>query len=155
MLLKIAPDLDEAGLDAVARVVLATDLDGLIVSNTTIGREAIAGQALAGEMGGLSGKPLFPLATQRLAQMRQRVGALPIVGVGGIHSPQTALAKFEAGANAIQLYSALVFGGMDLLERIKRGLFSACAVRARPTFPSWSAAAPTTGPRGVSPRRAR
>lgn len=125
VLLKIAPDLDEAGLDAVARVMLATDLDGLIVSNTTIGREAIAGQALAGEMGGLSGKPLFPLATQRLAQMRQRVGALPIVGVGGIHSPQTALAKFEAGADAIQLYSALVFGGMDLLERIKRGLFSA------------------------------
>ena len=56
--------------------------------------------------------------------MRQRVGALPLIGVGGIHSPQTALAKFEAGANAIQLYSALVFGGLDLLDRIKRGLVS-------------------------------
>ena len=76
----------------------------------------------AAETGGLSGKPLFPLATQRLAQMRQRVGTLPLVGVGGIHSPQTALAKFEAGANAVQLYSALVFGGLDLLDRIKRGL---------------------------------
>jgi dihydroorotate dehydrogenase len=54
--------------------------------------------------------------------MRQRVGDLPIVGVGGIHSPQSALAKIEAGANAIQLYSALVFGGLDLLDRIKRGL---------------------------------
>jgi dihydroorotate dehydrogenase len=54
--------------------------------------------------------------------MRQRVGSLPLVGVGGIHSPQTALAKFEAGANAVQLYSAMVFGGLDLLDRIKRGL---------------------------------
>ncbi|MFD1253226.1 quinone-dependent dihydroorotate dehydrogenase [Devosia equisanguinis] len=124
VLLKIAPDLDEAGMDTIARVILATDLDGLIVSNTTIGRDAVAGMENAGETGGLSGKPLFTLSTQRLAQMRQRVGALPLIGVGGIHSPQTALAKFEAGANAIQLYSALVFGGLDLLDRIKRGLVS-------------------------------
>jgi dihydroorotate dehydrogenase len=122
VLLKIAPDLDEAGMDAVARVILATDLDGLIVSNTTISRDPVVGMENASETGGLSGKPLFPLATRRLAQMRQRVGTLPIVGVGGIHSPQTALQKFEAGANAIQLYSALVFGGLDLLDRIKRGL---------------------------------
>ena len=122
VLLKIAPDLDEAGMDAVARVILDTDLDGLIVSNTTISRDPVAGMENATETGGLSGKPLFSLSTQRLAQMRQRVGTLPIVGVGGIHSPQTALQKFEAGANAIQLYSALVFGGLDLLDRIKRGL---------------------------------
>jgi dihydroorotate dehydrogenase len=122
VLLKIAPDLDEAGMDAVARVILDTDLDGLIVSNTTISRDAVMGMENATETGGLSGKPLFDLSTQRLAQMRQRVGALPLVGVGGIHSPQSALAKFEAGANAIQLYSALVFGGLDLLDRIKRGL---------------------------------
>jgi len=124
VLLKIAPDLDEAGMDAIARVILDTDLDGLIVSNTTLSRDAVAGMENADEAGGLSGKPLFDLSTQRLAQMRQRVGALPIVGVGGIHSPQTALAKFEAGANAIQLYSALVFGGLDLLDRIKRGLLA-------------------------------
>lgn len=127
--LKIAPDLDEAALDSIAAVVLATDLDGLIVSNTTITRDAVAGMENASETGGLSGKPLFALSTQRLAQMRQRVDALPIIGVGGIHSPQTALAKIEAGANAIQLYSALVFGGLDLLDRIKIGLVA--AVRAR------------------------
>jgi len=124
--LKIAPDLDEVGLDAIAKVVADTDLDGLIISNTTITRDAVAGLENAGEKGGLSGKPLFDLATIRLAQMRQRT-SLPIIGVGGIHSPDTALAKFEAGANAIQLYSALVFGGLDLLDRIKRGL--AAAVR--------------------------
>ena len=122
VLLKIAPDLDAAGMDAIARVILETDLDGLIVSNTTISRDPVAGLENADETGGLSGKPLFNLSTQRLAQMRQRVGTLPIVGVGGIHSPQSALAKLEAGANAIQLYSALVFGGLDLLDRIKRGL---------------------------------
>ena len=126
--LKIAPDLDEKALDAIAKVVLATDLDGLIVSNTTIGREAVAGMENATETGGLSGKPLFNLATRRLAQTRLRVGQLPIIGVGGIHSPQSAVAKIEAGANAIQLYSAMVFGGLDLLDRIKRGLTA--AVRA-------------------------
>ncbi|MEO5807060.1 quinone-dependent dihydroorotate dehydrogenase [Devosia sp.] len=127
--LKIAPDLDETALDAIARVVLATDLDGLIVSNTTITRDTVAGMENANQTGGLSGKPLFNLSTQKLAQTRLRVGDLPIIGVGGIHSPQSAVAKFEAGANAIQLYSALVFGGLDLLDRIKRGL--AAAVRAQ------------------------
>jgi dihydroorotate dehydrogenase len=129
--LKIAPDLDEAALDGIAKVVLATDLDGLIVSNTTITRDNVAGQENAGETGGLSGKPLFVLSTQRLAQMRQRLGKLPIIGVGGIHSPQSALAKIEAGADAIQLYSALVFGGLDLLDRIKQGLVTAVRTRGK------------------------
>ena len=128
VLLKIAPDLDEAQLDGIARTIAATDLDGLIVSNTTVSRDAVMGMENATQTGGLSGKPLFNLSTRRLAQMRQRVGRLPIIGVGGIHSPESAVAKFEAGADAIQLYSALVFGGLDLLERIKRGLVA--AVRA-------------------------
>ncbi len=127
--LKLAPDLDQHQLDEIAAVIARTDLDGLIVSNTTVSRDAVAGMEHATETGGLSGKPLFPLATRRLAQMRQRVGALPIVGVGGIHSPQSAVEKFEAGADAIQLYTALVFGGLDLLERLKRGLVA--AVRAQ------------------------
>jgi dihydroorotate dehydrogenase len=125
VLLKIAPDLDERQLDDIARVVLATDLDGLIVSNTTLSRDPVMGMENATETGGLSGKPLFNLATQRLAQMRQRLGNLPIIGVGGIHSPESAVAKFEAGADAIQLYSALVFGGLDMLDRLKRGLVAA------------------------------
>jgi dihydroorotate dehydrogenase len=125
--LKLAPDLDEAAMDGIARVIAGTGLDGLVVSNTTISRDAVAGLENAGETGGLSGRPLFALATRRLAQMRQHT-ALPIIGVGGIHSPETAVEKLRAGANAIQLYSALVFGGLDLLERIKRGLVA--AVRA-------------------------
>ncbi len=126
--LKLAPDLDQTALDSIARVIADTGLDGLIVSNTTLSRDPVAGMENAAEKGGLSGKPLFNLATIRLAQMRQRT-SLPIIGVGGIHSPISALEKFEAGANAIQLYSALVFGGLDLLDRIKRGL--AAAVRGQ------------------------
>lgn len=125
--LKVAPDLDGAGMDAIAETIAETDLDGLVVSNTTVSRDAVAGAEHAAETGGLSGKPLYELATCRLAQMRQRVGTLPIIGVGGIHSPETALGKIEAGADAIQLYSGLVFGGLDLLARIKAGL--AAAVR--------------------------
>lgn len=127
--LKLAPDLDAAAMDEIASVVLASGVDGLIVSNTTISRDTVAGQLHAREAGGLSGRPLFNLATRRLAQLRQRVGALPIIGVGGIHSPASAIAKFEAGANAIQLYSALVYAGMPLLDAIQRGLANAVAQR--------------------------
>lgn len=130
VLLKIAPDLDEAQLDSIARVVLASGIDGLIVSNTTITRDAVAGLANAQETGGLSGKPLFALSTRRLAQIRQRLGAeFPIIGVGGIHSAQTAIAKLEAGANAIQLYTGMIYGGMELIGAIKRGLAEAVALR--------------------------
>lgn len=121
--LKIAPDLEQSAMDDIAAVILASELDGLIVSNTTLERGMVDGLEHADEQGGLSGKPMFMLSTMRLAQMRQRVGPdLPIIGVGGVHSVHSALAKFEAGANAIQIYSALVFGGLELLEEIKIGL---------------------------------
>ena len=130
ILLKIAPDLDETQMDSIARVVLESGIDGLIVSNTTISRDAVAGLENSGETGGLSGKPLFNLATRRLAQMRQRLGPdFPIIGVGGIHSAQSAVAKFEAGANIVQLYSALVYGGLEMIEEIKSGLSQTIAAR--------------------------
>ncbi|WP_299346334.1 quinone-dependent dihydroorotate dehydrogenase [uncultured Maritalea sp.] len=121
--LKLAPDLNEAEMDEVVSVIKQVDLDGLIISNTTLSRDQVAGLPNADEAGGLSGKPLFNFSTMRLAQMRMRVGGdMPIVGVGGIHSAQSAIAKLAAGANAIQLYSALVFGGMELLRDIKDGM---------------------------------
>src|SRR5690606_32799268 len=87
ILLKVAPDLDETQMDSIARIVLASGIDGLIVSNTTLSRDPVAGMENANELGGLSGAPLFPLATRRLAQMRQRLGPdFPMIGVGGIHS---------------------------------------------------------------------
>jgi len=121
--LKISPDLTLESMDDITKIIAKTDLDGLIVSNTTIRRDFVEGQPNFEQDGGLSGQPIFELSTIRLAQMRQRVGPdLAIIGVGGVYSAASALAKFQAGANAIQLYSALVFGGMELMEEIKGGL---------------------------------
>ncbi|WP_417579827.1 quinone-dependent dihydroorotate dehydrogenase [Pelagibacterium sp.] len=144
ILLKIAPDLGEAEMDAIARTILESGIDGLIVSNTTLSRDAVAGLENADEIGGLSGKPLFNLATRRLAQMRLRLGPdFPLVGVGGIHSAQSAIAKFEAGANVIQLYSALVYGGLDMIEEIKSGLSQTVSERGLAGVSALSGAAVT------------
>lgn len=123
--LKIAPDLTEEGMDDIAEVAAAHDLDGLIVSNTTLSRDGLTDPTLAGEAGGLSGAPLFDKSTAVLARMRKRVGpALPIIGVGGVSSAETALEKIRAGADLVQLYSCMVYEGPALPGRIVRGLSS-------------------------------
>jgi dihydroorotate dehydrogenase len=123
VLLKIAPDLTLAQLDAVVRVARDARIDGMIVSNTTISRPATLRSPLAKESGGLSGAPLFPLSTRMLAQTFLRVERqFPLIGAGGIDRPDAALAKIEAGATLVQLYSALVYEGPGLVARIKRGL---------------------------------
>lgn len=120
--LKIAPDLTPEGLDDIAAVVLERDLDGLIVSNTTLSREGLS-DAQKGEAGGLSGTPLFERSTAVLAAMRKRVGpALPIIGVGGVSSAETALEKIRAGADLVQLYSCMIYEGPSLPGRIIRGI---------------------------------
>jgi dihydroorotate dehydrogenase len=124
VLLKIAPDLSLGELDGIVKVARAKKIDGMIVSNTTITRPGATAQDRAGlEAGGLSGKPLFPLATRMLAATYLRVDRqFPLVGVGGVDSAGTALAKIEAGATLVQLYSALVFHGPGLIATIKQGL---------------------------------
>ncbi len=117
--LKIAPDLPEEGLDDIAAEALSHDLDGLIVSNTTLSRTGLKDETQAGEAGGLSGAPLFQLSTAVLAKMRQRVGAsLPIIGVGGVSSAEDVLTKIRAGADLVQLYSGMVYEGPGLPGRI-------------------------------------
>jgi len=126
VLLKIAPDLSLAQLDGVVRVARERRVDGMIVSNTTISRPATLRDGQANEGGGLSGAPLFDLSTRMLAQTYLRVeGQFPLIGVGGIHSAETALKKIEAGATLVQLYSALVYEGPGLVARIRRGLLEA------------------------------
>lgn len=121
--LKIAPDMTEGGLDDIAEVALARKLDGLIVSNTTLKRDGLSDARLAGEAGGLSGKPLFELSTTVLAKMRQRVGKdMPIIGAGGVYDAQTAAEKIRAGADLVQLYSCMVYEGPGLPGKILRGL---------------------------------
>jgi dihydroorotate dehydrogenase len=122
LLLKIAPDLDGHALDDIAEVVKSSAIEGLIVSNTTIARPALRSR-LAGESGGLSGRPLFQPSTEILRQMRQRLGNdVVLVGVGGISSGADAYAKIKAGATLVQLYTALVYQGPGLVSRIKRDL---------------------------------
>ncbi|WP_036111516.1 MULTISPECIES: quinone-dependent dihydroorotate dehydrogenase [Luteibacter] len=116
MLLKIAPDLSEGELDAIADVLLASGIDGVICTNTTIDRDTVAGDPHAGEVGGLSGRPLFEKSTRVLRAMKARVGdRLPIIGVGGILDGDTAAEKIEAGASLVQVYSGLVYRGPKLI----------------------------------------
>jgi dihydroorotate dehydrogenase len=123
LLVKIAPDLAESDLDDIVEVCRARQVDGMIVSNTTIARSPLLISQHAKESGGLSGKPLFQAATRVLAQTYLRVeGQFPLVGVGGIHDAETAFAKIEAGAALIQLYSALVYAGPGLVADINSGL---------------------------------
>ena len=120
--LKIAPDLSEKGLADIAEEVLDKKVDGLIVSNTTLSREGLS-DASAKEAGGLSGKPLFDLSTMVLARMRNLVGpGLPIIGVGGVHSTETALEKIRAGADLVQLYTGMIFAGAGLPAQIVRDM---------------------------------
>ena len=120
--LKVAPDLESADIDAIARIALDRKLGALIVSNTTISRPALL-SANARETGGLSGAPLRDLAQQRLRDFRKATGgAIPLVGVGGLASAEDAWARIRAGASLVQLYSAMVYGGPGLPRRILRGL---------------------------------
>jgi dihydroorotate dehydrogenase len=121
--LKIAPDLTEEGMDDIAAEALSHALDGLIVSNTTLSRDGLKDRRQGQEAGGLSGKPLFEKSTAVLAKIRKRVGsALPIIGVGGVSSAETALEKIRAGADLVQLYSCMVYEGPSLPGKIVRGL---------------------------------
>jgi len=123
VLVKLAPDLDDAQLAEIAGAALAAPVDGAILSNTTLGRPASLRGAARAEAGGLSGRPLFELSTERLRAFRRLVGpGLPLVGVGGIDSGATAYAKIRAGASLVELYSALVFEGPGLVARIRREL---------------------------------
>jgi dihydroorotate dehydrogenase len=133
VLLKIAPDLTLAELDSIIDSARARKIDGLIVSNTTISRPSNLRDPLATEKGGLSGRPLFGLSTQMLAAAYLRVeNQFPLIGVGGVDSAETALAKIEAGASLVQLCTAFVFKGLALPHDIKSGLVRLLAAKSYP-----------------------
>ena len=120
--LKIAPDLDAAALDDIAAVAVDAGLDAIIATNTTLSREGLI-STQRDQAGGLSGAPLFERSTRILAQLSIRLdGKIPLIGVGGISSGEQAYAKIRAGASAVQLYSALVYGGIGLVNTIARDL---------------------------------
>jgi len=120
--LKIAPDLSDSELSEIAKVALASGLDAIIATNTTLSREGLT-IAARSETGGLSGAPLFEKSTRVLAKLSEITeGKLPLVGVGGVSSPEQAYAKIRAGASAVQLYTAMVYKGLSLGADIARGL---------------------------------
>ncbi len=123
VLLKIAPDLSLAELDQIVSVARKRNIDGLIVSNTSLSRPPSLRDKARSETGGLSGRPLFDISTRLLAAANLRVEKqFPLVGVGGIDSAEAAFAKIEAGASLVQLYTGLVFKGPKLIGEIERGL---------------------------------
>lgn len=118
--LKIAPDLSPDELADVADVANSSGVAGIIATNTTLARDGLHGPHKA-EAGGLSGQPLFEKSTKVLAQLAGMT-ALPIIGVGGVGSAEQAYQKIRAGASAVQLYTALVYGGISLAAEIAEGL---------------------------------
>jgi dihydroorotate dehydrogenase len=121
--LKVAPDLAEDEVCAISEAVIAHKIDALIVSNTTVDRPDSLKNRHKGEIGGLSGQPVFAKSTRLLAEFKDALGdIMPLIGVGGVATASDAQAKFEAGATAIQLYTALVYQGPALVEKIKLGL---------------------------------
>ena len=120
--LKVAPDLEPADVDAIARIAIDRKLGALIVSNTTISRPPLASR-FAGEAGGLSGAPLRDLAQARMRDFRKATGgAIPLIGVGGIATAQDAWDRIRAGASLVQVYSAMTYEGPGIARTIASGL---------------------------------
>ncbi|MCH1908197.1 quinone-dependent dihydroorotate dehydrogenase [Stenotrophomonas sp. Y6] len=137
MLVKVAPDLSDRDIEAAARVLSELEVDGVIATNTTIGREGVEHDRRAAETGGLSGAPLLGQSTLVLRRLRARLPErIPLIGVGGIQSGADAVAKMSAGATLVQCYSGLIFRGPALIGEC------ADAIRRRREAPSRGAVAP-------------
>ncbi|WP_284945309.1 quinone-dependent dihydroorotate dehydrogenase [Acidisoma cladoniae] len=120
---KLAPDLSDAGLEAVVEAALDAGIAGLILTNTTLSRPPTLRGAAAGETGGLSGRPLFQLSTAMLARAYLLTrGRLALIGVGGVTTGEEALTKIRAGADLVQIYTAFTYEGPAVIARIKRDL---------------------------------
>lgn len=124
ILLKIAPDLTNEQLDDIVEIVQETKISGVIATNTTIDRDGLySPSAVTKEAGGLSGKPLTKKSTEVIRYLANKSGrSFPIIGVGGIHTPEDAKEKLDAGASLIQLYTGFIYEGPGLVKRICRAL---------------------------------
>lgn len=120
--LKIAPDLSSGELEDIVEVALAAKVAGIIATNTTLSREGLK-SASRGEIGGLSGAPLFEKSTRVLARLSQLThGMIPLIGVGGVGSAEQAYEKIRAGATAVQLYTAMVYQGISMVPKVATGV---------------------------------
>ncbi len=120
LVVKLAPDLDDDEIRNIAALLLDLQIDGVIATNTTVSREDVAGLPCAGEVGGLSGRPLRRQANRIIAQLAVELGKkIPIIGVGGVVSGDDAVEKLRAGASLVQIYSGLIYRGPGLIEEAK------------------------------------
>jgi dihydroorotate dehydrogenase len=123
IVVKIAPDIAEEDLAPITQVLVARGVDGIAISNSTLARTGLSDAIAAREAGGVSGRPLFHRSTVLLARVyRLTQGRIPLIGIGGIDSGSAAIAKMEAGATLLQLYTGLIFQGPGLLFRIKAAM---------------------------------
>ena len=122
ILLKIAPDLTEEQLVDIIDIITSVKIDGVIATNTTLSREGLQSENKS-EMGGLSGKPVTKKSTEVIRFLHEKSkNAFPIIGVGGIHSPEDAIEKLEAGASLVQLYTGFVYEGPGVVKRINKAI---------------------------------
>jgi dihydroorotate dehydrogenase len=120
---KVAPDLDDGQIDAIASLAIKHGIDALIATNTTISREGVEGDAHSSEAGGLSGKPLMARSTAVLAKLSRALGgAIPLIGVGGITTGADAHSKIAAGASLVQVYTGFIYRGPSLIADARRAL---------------------------------
>jgi dihydroorotate dehydrogenase len=134
LVVKVAPDLTDSALDELLDVCLDHGVSGVIAANTTLSRDVLsAGEPLAAEAGGLSGRPLLPRTLEVVRHVRERAGArLAVIGVGGVRGPDEALRMVDAGADLVQLYTGLVYEGPGMVRRVARALEAV----AQPAAPS-------------------
>jgi dihydroorotate dehydrogenase len=129
--LKIAPDLDDAQIEAIAAKLIAHQIDSVIATNTTISRDAVLGLPHAKEPGGLSGAPVREASNRVIRALRQLLPAdYPIIGVGGVMSAADACEKIDAGASLVQIYTGLIYRGPVLVRDCARALKTHCAHRS-------------------------
>jgi len=130
IVVKLAPDLAAADIAPIVAVLTARGVDGIAISNSTLARTGLKDEAAGREAGGISGRPLFHRSTVMLARVhRLTQGRIPLIGIGGIDSGPAAIAKIEAGATLLQLYTGLVYEGPGLVGRIKRAMVEYAAHR--------------------------
>jgi dihydroorotate dehydrogenase len=130
IVVKIAPDVAEDDVPAIAERLMLHKVDAIAATNTTLSRKGVSHIPTSKEAGGLSGRPLFHRSTAMLARVHQATGGtVPLIGIGGIDSPERALEKIEAGASLLQLYTGLIYEGPSLIGRIKQHLDATCRTR--------------------------
>jgi len=131
---KIAPDMESAQIDALAEALKTHDIDAVAATNTTSSRVGVEGMPCAEEAGGLSGEPLFEHATRVLSRLHERLeGAVPIIGVGGIARGEDAAAKVRAGASLVQIYTGFIYRGPHLISEAVRAI---AALDRQPSQPA-------------------